>query len=323
MTRFSSPDRFDRAIQMRGKMPLLGLLVCLCFSRGLAAADSKLAAPSLNAAQVVEKHVAARGGLQAWRAVQTLSISGKMDAGSGDSAARSARLAAAGVGASAKRAHAEVLSGAEKDKSGQELQLPFRLEMKRPHKSRLEIEFAGKTAVQVYDGASGWKLRPYLNRNDVEPFSAEEAQSEALKADLEGPLVDYAAKGTRVELAGVEPVAGRPAYKLKLTMKNGGTQDIWIDAQSFLDVKVEGVARRMDGKMHKVFVMQRDFRPAHGVMIPFVCETAVEGYPQTHALTLETAVVNRELDDVRFTKAQLLAIALPAHLSAAPVAAHE
>jgi hypothetical protein len=190
--------------------------------------------------------------------------------------------------------------------------------MKRPHKSRLEIEFAGKTAVQVYDGAKGWKLRPYLNRNDAEPFTAEEAKSESEKADIEGPLVDYAAKGTKVELAGVEQVAGHSAYKLKLTMKNGDAQNIWIDTQSFLDVKVEGISRRMDGKMHKVWVMQRDFRSVQGLMIPFVCETVIEGYPQTHALTLETVVVNRTLDDARFSKAQMLAAA--ATPAAAPVA---
>jgi hypothetical protein len=190
--------------------------------------------------------------------------------------------------------------------------------MKRPHKSRLEIDFAGKTAVQVFDGASGWKLRPYLNRDDVEAFAPDEAKSEALKADLEGPLVDYAAKGTKVELAGVEPVEGKPAYKLKLTMKNGGTQNVWIDAQSFLDVKVEGLPRRMDGKMHKVFTLQRDFRQVQGVKIPFVCETVVEGYPQTHALTLETAAVNRSLDDVRFTKA-----GVSVQSAAAPVAVNK
>ena len=99
MTRFYSP--------MRRKAPLvLGLMICVCYSRGLIAADSKATAPNLSAAQVVEKHVAAKGGSQAWHAVQTLSMTGKMDAGTGDSAARSARLAAVGVGASAKRAHA-------------------------------------------------------------------------------------------------------------------------------------------------------------------------------------------------------------------------
>lgn len=306
---------------MRVGAPLLvSALVCLCFSRGLAAADSKSVPANLSAAQVVEKHVAARGGLQAWRALQTLSVTGKMDAGYGDSAARSRRLAEGGLGASVKRAHAATVVGAGQDKPDQQVQLPFKLETKRPHKSRLEIEFAGKTAVQVYDGTKGWKLRPYLNRNDAEPFTAEEAKAESEKADIEGPLVDYAAKGTKVELAGVEQVAGHSAYKLKLTMKSGDAQNIWIDTQSFLDVKVEGIPRRMDGKMHKVWVMQRDFRSVQGLMIPFVCETVVEGYPQTHALTLETVVVNRPLDDARFSKAQMLAAEVPATPAAAPVA---
>ncbi len=290
---------------------LLGLLTCLGLSSGLLAADAKMQAANLSAAQIVDKHVAARGGLAAWRAVESLSVTGKIDAGYGDSVARSTRLATAGEGASAKRMHADILAKNAKDKPDGQVQLPFKLEMKRPHKSRLEIEFAGTTAVQVYDGTSGWKLRPYLNRSDAEPFTAEEAKAEADKAGMEGPLVDYAAKGTRVELAGVEAVAGHPAYNLKLTLKGGEVQHIWIDAQSFLDVKVEGIQRRMDGTMRNVWVYQRDFRPVQGLMVPFVLETVVEGFPQSHKMTLETVAVNRTLDDSRFAKPTLLVAQLP------------
>ena len=82
------------------KSLILGVLSCLTFSSALWAADSKPASAQLSAAQIVEKHVAARGGLQAWRAVQAMSWSGKMEAGSGDSMSRSARFAhGAGVGA--------------------------------------------------------------------------------------------------------------------------------------------------------------------------------------------------------------------------------
>jgi len=295
-------SRVSSSLHASGSM-LLGVLVCLCFSRGLvAAADTKVTAPTLSAAQIVEKHVVARGGLQTWRAVQTLSVTGKMDAGYGDSAARSRRLAEGGLGASAKRAHANTVVGATQDKVDQQVQLPFRLEMKRPHKSRLEIDFAGKTAVQVYDGKNGWKLRPYLNRSDADPFTAEEAKTESEKTELEGPLVDYAAKGTKVELAGVEAVAGHSAYKLKLTAKSGDVQHIWIDAQSFLDVKVEGSPRRMDGRMHSVWVYQRDFRSVQGLMIPFVLETAVDGYHGTHKVLIEKVTVNAKLDDASFSK---------------------
>jgi len=301
---------------------LLSVLFCVGIPRALVAADSSTAHANLTAAQIVDKHVVARGGLQAWRAVQTLSVTGTMDAGRGDSVARSTRLAKGGAGATIKRAHADT-QAVDKGEASQQVQLPFTLDMKRPHKSRLEVVFAGKTAVQIYDGTNGWKLRPYLNRNDIDPFTPDEAKAEASRGDLEGPLVDYAAKGTKVELAGVEPVEGHTAYKLKLTMKNGETQTIWIDAQSFLDVKVEGTPRRMDGKMHKVFVLQHDFRTVKGLLIPFVCETAVEGYPQTHALTLKTVVVNPTLDDARFTKAQMTVAAAPAASSGAPVAVNK
>jgi outer membrane lipoprotein-sorting protein len=288
---------------------LLTLLMSMTVSAAMAAADTKSAPGNLTAAQIVEKHVAARGGLQAWHAVQTLSVTGKIDAGSGDSAARSARLARAGMGASVKHPATAAAADTGKAAESQEVQLPFRLEMKRPHKSRLEIDFAGKTAVQVFDGQNGWKLRPYLNRSDVEPFTEGEAKSEAVKADLEGPLLDYAAKGTRVSLDGMDAVGGHDAYKLKLTLKNGDVQHIWIDAQSFLDVKIEGIPRRMDNKMRNVWIYQRDFRPVQGLVVPFSYETAIDGSPRTHTMSVDTVAVNRALDEQRFSKPATLVAA--------------
>jgi hypothetical protein len=282
---------------------MLGALAGLCGSSAVLAADTKVAArPQLTAAQIVDKHVAARGGLQAWHALQALSVSGKMDAGTGDSIARSVKVSSTRRAPTGKLPTGADASQAGKAESDKQVQLPFVMEMKRPGKSRVEIEFAGKTAVQVYDGAHGWKLRPFLNRDDVEAFTAEEAKSEAEKGDMDGPLVDYVAKGTHVELEKVEAVEGHDAYRLKLTLKSGKVQHIWIDTQSFLDVKVDGIPRRMDGRMHNVWVYQRDFRSVQGLMMPFVLETAVDGYPGSHRMLIEKVAVNPKLDDARFTK---------------------
>jgi len=255
----------------------------------------------LTAAQIVEKNIAARGGLQAWKGLQTMTWKGKLDAGSGDSAERSRAVA---IGKMHPASRMEHPATADQTDANKQVQLPFVMEMKRGHKSRVELEFAGKTAVQVYDGTNGWKVRPYLNRNDVEPFTADELKAEAVKADVDGYLVDYAAKGNKVELAGVEKVEGKDAYKLKITQKNGDVQYTWIDAQSFLDVKVSGTPRRMDGKMHNVSIYQRDFRAVNGLMIPYVLETAVDGYRETHKTVLESVVVNPKLDDSLFAKPQ-------------------
>ena len=115
-------------------------------------------------------------------------------------------------------------------------------------------------------------------------------------------MIDYAAKGTKVVLDGVEPVEGQPAYKLKVTQKSGVVQHVWVDAKTFLDVKVEGSPKHMDGKMHPVYTYQRDFRSVQGVMIPFLVETLVDGYTETHKLQVEKAVVNPKFDDALFSK---------------------
>jgi len=246
-------------------------IILLSFAAPLAVVANTATPPvdQLSAAQIVEKNVAARGGLQAWRAVKTMSMSGKLDAG-----------------------------------GKQNVQLPFVLEMERTRKTRLELLFNGQTAVQVYDGTNGWKLRPFLNRHEVEPYTPEELKSASMQTDLDGPLVDYAAKGTKVELAGVQQVEGHDTYNLKLTLKNGQVQHIWVDAQTFLDVKVEGTPRRLNGRFHPVETYLRDYRSVNGLMIPYVNETVVESVKKTEKIMVEKVVVNPNLEASRFSKPQ-------------------
>jgi hypothetical protein len=244
---------------------LFGIALFVCMS--VLGVSSAQAMGSLTAAQLIDKNIAAKGGLQSWRAVQSMTFSGKLDAGG-------------------------------KSKT----QLPFVLEKKRPRKTRVEIVFANDTAVQVYDGANGWKLRPYLGRRTVEPYSPEELKSAAFESDVDGPLVDYAGKGSKVELEGVEKVENQDAYKLKVTMKGGQVQHLWLDAGTFLEVKVEGTPRRMDGKMRPVSIYLRDYKTVNGLQVPYVIETAVEGNRDTHKMLVESVAVNSKLDDALFAK---------------------
>jgi hypothetical protein len=79
-------------------------------------------------------------------------------------------------------------------------------------------------------------------------------------------------------------------------------QHVWIDAQSFLDVKVEGTPRRMDGRTHNVWVYQRDFRAVQGLQVPYVLETAIEGYNDTHKILIESVLVNSKMEDALFAR---------------------
>jgi hypothetical protein len=135
------------------------------------------------------------------------------------------------------------------------------MDLERGCKKRVEIEFNGQTGIQVYNGTRGWKLRPFLNGHQVETYTPEELKSASADADLDGLLIDYAAKGSKVELASVDQMQGRSAYNLTLSDKNGNTRHVWVDAETFLEIKVEGTPRRLDGKYHPVStplsIMQR------------------------------------------------------------------
>lgn len=269
---------------------LVGSFLVLAVSFALSA-DTPSSVAKLTAEQVIEKNVAARGGLQAWRAVQTLSMSGKTDAGGNESPTRMVQGVRTGGVQLPKR-------------PAEQTQLPFRLELKRTRKSRLELDFRGQTAVQVYDGTNGWKLRPFLNRHEVEPFTPDEMKAVAMQSDLDGPLIDYAAKGTKVELEGTDKVEGNDTYRLKLTFKNGQAQHVWVDAKTFLETKIEGTPRRLDGKYHPVEVYYRDYRPTSGLMVPYLMETKVQGVKQTEKIEIEKVVVNPRVEDSRFAKLQ-------------------
>ena len=234
------------------------------------AAGTAPALASLTAAEIVTKNVAARGGLEAWRSVKTMSLSGKMGAGGNRRAALQVPMQDRASVVSRKTEEPQLPT-----RRVEEVNLPFVMDLARPGKMRLELQVAKQTALQVYDGTNGWKLRPFLNRLEVEPYTAEEKKAASVQSDLDGPLVDYAAKGTRIELEGTEKVEDRDTFKLKLIQKSGDVTHVWVDAQTYLESKIEGRPRRLDGTDHPVEVYYRDYRTVNGLQIPFVLETRV------------------------------------------------
>jgi len=286
-----------------------GIFTLLTLTVSVAAAAEAPPAPTgLSAAQIVEKNVAARGGLQAWRAVQTLSLQGKMGAGGNQRAVLHVPAP-----------NPNEVEGTLPRRPAAEVELPFVMELKRPRKMRLELQVKGQTAVQVYDGSNGWKFRPFLNERDVQPYTQEELKIAAHREDLDGPLVDYVAKGSRIELDGTEKVEGRNTYKIKVTEKTGHAVDVWVDAETFLEAKIEGQPRRLDGTEHPVETYYRDYRTVDGLKIPFVLETRVLPVGKTalglrdtpvpaEKIVVDKVVVNPKVEEKQFSKIEVAAV---------------
>ncbi|GAC1664262.1 MAG: hypothetical protein NVS9B2_01580 [Steroidobacteraceae bacterium] len=235
---------------------------------GEVVAKPRVGALNLTAAQVVEKNIAARGGRDAWRKIETMVWVG----------------------------HLEVAEGAEP-------RLAFVLEQKRPNKTHFEIATLGHKTMRVFDGARGWKVRP--NRDgtlDAQPYSAPEVKFAREAQGIEGPLIDYQAKGIGVELAGTERVEGRQAYRLNVRLASGEHQDIWIDAQTFLDIKYDRTSYSATGAPGIVSVFYRNYQTVDGLQIPMLLEIGVGSGRRPDKMVIDKIALNPPVRDDAFVK---------------------
>jgi len=124
-------------------------------------------------------------------------------------------------------------------------------ELARPHKQRFELAFIGKTAIQVYDDTHGWKLRPFLNRREVGLLTPEEMEIAPGQAELDGWLMDYAAKGAKIQLVGME----------RLTIEGSGLVDRHVGVGARRIKMSTNCARPARQSRHAVLDGLREQRP--------------------------------------------------------------
>lgn len=234
------------------------------------------------AAEVVKKALDARGGINKIRAVQSERISGKISFSHG-------------------------------------LEGTVVLELKRPHKLHSEIIVEGQRILRVYDGKSaGWTVNPFEENKDVQAMSAEEVKGMTDEADLDGPLVDYKAKGTQIELIGKEDLDSKPVYRLKLTNKNGDVRSYLIDASTFLTAKWEGIRKIGDRQLPWECTLS-DYREIEGLKYPFKIDQGSPGTDFQQTLTIEKVEIDPKMDESHFDEPQ--SPAPPADSPAAPAPA--
>ncbi len=227
-----------------------------------AAAVFCLPASSQTVDEIIAKYYAARGGADKIKALQSVRMTGRFVAGAG-------------------------------------VEAPFTLELKRTNMMRLEFVVQGLTAVQAYDGKTGWAIIPFMGKKDPEPMSAEDLKDAEENADMDGPLMDYKAKGNQVELLGKEKVEGTDCYKLKLTLKNGNIHTLYLDTDSFLEIK--DISKRIvRGAEVELENTSGDYKEVGGLIFPFALEQGARGSDQKQRIIVEKIELNPTLDDDRF-----------------------
>ena len=212
---------------------------------------------------LVAKNTEAKGGIEALNSVKTLRLQGKMIVNQG------------------------------------RLQLVYVQFKKRPGTLREEVSLQGMTRVLAFDGTEGWKISPFGGRKDPEKMSADDTKSLMEDAEIEGPLVDWKAKGSTVEYLGTEDVDGTQAHKLKVVRKNGDVNLVYLDPDHFLEIRI--ISQRTEqGAQIEVETDLGDYEKIGGVFIPFSIEAGDKGSQNKQKVVLEKAEANVPVDDTLF-----------------------
>jgi hypothetical protein len=222
--------------------------------------------------ELVEKNIQAKGGMEKIKAIKSVRITGKLTAGGGFNA-QTAQI------------------------------------NERPNLVRETFSLQGMTAVQAYDGTTGWQIQPFGGHKDPELMGEDDLRDLLLDADFDGPLVDYKEKGNTVEYLGHDVVDGDDALRLKVTLKDGDIIYYYLDPDTFLEIRKE-VQEFIRGSVRESVVDMGSYKPVNGVMYPFSIAQGSKANPGAQTTTVEKVVANVPLDKAEF--------AVPASLKQAP-----
>ena len=214
------------------------------------------AALAFSAAELAAKNVEAKGGIDKVNAIQSLRLSGKLLVNGGT------------------------------------LELGYSALVKRPHSIRNEAQLQGLTLVQAYDGMQAWQINPFQGRKDPEKLSADDAKGLGEDAsDFTGVLVDYEAKGYKLDYLGTEDIDGTDAHKLRVTRPNGDLSYVYLDPDYFLEIRV--VNRRiLHGVPNETITDYGDYEKVDGVYLPFSQESWQKGSSDHQKVQFDKAEAN-------------------------------
>lgn len=117
--------------------------------------------------------------------------------------------------------------------------------------NRQDISFMGMAGFIIIAPTTGWTYLPFQGQTAPEAMTAEDVADSQDELDVQGNLIDYAAKGYSVEYLGKDDVEGTECYKIKLTKKTGTPETMYIDTKNHYLIRTVEV-RKANGQEAEV-----------------------------------------------------------------------
>jgi len=156
--------------------------------------------------EVIDKYIAAIGGKEKWKQINSVKIDGQIEV--------------------------------------QGLEIPFTMQAVNGKGARVDAEFQGQKIIDITTPTQGWSQNPLAGKSTLQPLSEEELKEKLDDLDIQDPFIDYKEKGSVVEALGKDEEDGNEYFKIKITTKNKNEKTYFFDLKTNLVYKIESTTKQ-------------------------------------------------------------------------------
>ena len=222
-----------------------------------------ISANAQTADDIIQKYANAVGGLSAFNAVKTVKMTGTV--------------------------------------TTQGMDLPLTVQIINGRAIRNDVEAMGQSVINSYKDGKGWKINPLAGITTATDMTDAELNDFKTQSKLASQLIDYKARGHKVELLGQEDVEGIKTYKIKLTNKDDGKETTYfISTADNMLIKYNST-REMQGQQFEIENFLSDIKEVNGLKFAMTRTQKIEGQV-FQEIKLSTIELNVTIDEKIFDK---------------------
>jgi len=153
--------------------------------------------------EIITKHIDARGGIEKIRSLQSISMEATM--------------------------------------SIQGMDIPIKIFGQNKKAFKVEMIVMENMGYQLLTDTKGWTFLPFQGHTEPQEMKKEDVEAAQGQLDMQGALIDYKAKGSKVEYGNKETIDGKSYHVIKLTKANGQPVIFYLDDKYYIYKKTETV----------------------------------------------------------------------------------
>ena len=166
---------------------------------------------------------------------------------------------------------------------------------------RSDVQAMGQSVINSYKDGKGWKINPFAGVTTITDMTPEELIDFKSQSMIANQLMDYKARGHKVELQGQEDVEGVKTYKIKLTNKDDNKVTTYFISVTDNTIVKSVSTRQLQGQDIEIETFYSDIKDFNGLKFPMVRTQKMQGQV-FQEIKIATIEFNVPIDEKIFDK---------------------